>query len=584
MGTESRERAKRIESVWKQLPMFWQEGGRGAATALPDIAGALIADPLNLIPVGAAYNTAKGAFIGGKTALGAVARGTGKAALYEGGISGAQEGIVNASQQARDIQLGLRDEFSKGELGLATGLGATIGGVAGGALGIPSALAGLGAGRNVVSDLIAKGLTREQIAALPEESLKGYQEVSGILGAPQQADEVVTETAEETVPTPITIDQLIQRQQEKIKNIKSSGAEADEEETFLILLQEVKQHDAVIKPKTEELISKLEAKGPRGVQKAREYRAWLNERDRIVDNIRNEDGSDFDGDLDQILAYLRENPYGKKVEQLVSDDVIPVTPTGQAGRPRGDVELQGQQGDAQGQQAQPQTNADTIADEVISEAEAADAALPMEQEVADYLRANGVNPEEVTVKKGETTVSMKRAQNVVAYRKRKNVVSTEQAEFNSLVEELTRATGSPVDENVRASLARTFESEKGLQKNTIKIDDDIPFEDGGKLSDDATWRLDNQLDDDEFRQYKKILQRFRNQEAKSPEDSKLRIKGVTIAKARTAFLNQRANKQGKERTTGESIDRAGQRVGAGREEDGKIQGILKNTGKIRHNR
>ena len=33
MGTESRERAKRIESVWKQLPMFWQEGGRGAATA-----------------------------------------------------------------------------------------------------------------------------------------------------------------------------------------------------------------------------------------------------------------------------------------------------------------------------------------------------------------------------------------------------------------------------------------------------------------------------------------------------------------------------------------------------------------------
>ena len=92
-------------------------------------------------------------------------------------------------------------------------------------------------------------------------------------------------------------------------------------------------------------------------------------------------------------------------------------------------------------------------------------------------------------------------------------------------------------------MARTFESEKGLQKNTIKIDDDIPFEDTLKLSDDATWRLDNQLDDDEFRQYKKILQRFRNQEAKSPEDSKLRIKGVTIAKARTAFLNQRANKQ-----------------------------------------
>ena len=132
MGTESRERAKRIESVWKQLPMFWQEGGRGAATALPDIAGALIADPLNLIPVGAAATTAKAAIIGGKTVAGAVARGAGKAALAEGGIAGAQEGVVNASTQARDIQLGLRDDFSKGELALATGLGATIGGVVGG--------------------------------------------------------------------------------------------------------------------------------------------------------------------------------------------------------------------------------------------------------------------------------------------------------------------------------------------------------------------------------------------------------------------------------------------------------------------
>ena len=580
MGTESRERAKRIESVWKQLPMFWQEGGRGAATALPDIAGALIADPLNLIPVGAAANTAKGAIIGGKTLGGAVARGAGKAALYEGGIAGAQEGIVNASTQARDIQLGLRDEFSKGELGAATALGAGLGGIVGGGLGIPSALAGAAAGRNVVNDLLGKGLTREQIAALPPESLKGYQEVSGILGAPQQADEVVTETAEETVPSPITIDQLIAKQEEKITNYKASGAEVDEEETFLVLLQEAKKFDEVIKPNAEELITSLQKKGPKGVTKAREVQRWLNEVTRVVENIRKEDGSDFDGDLDQILAYLRDNPYGKKLEQIASDDVIPVTPTGQAGRPRGDVELQGQQGDAQGQQAQPQTNADTIADEVISEAEAADAALPMEQEVADYLRANGIDPQEVTVKKGETTVSMKRAQNVVNYRKRKtkkeqpDVESTEQAEFNSLVEELTRATGSPVDENVRASLARTFESEKGLQKGIIKIDDDIPFEDTLKLSDDATWRLDNQLDDDEFRQYKKILQRFRNQEAKSPEDSKLRIKGVSIAKARTAFLNQRANKQGKARTTGESIERAGQLEGAGRPE-GRIQGILK---------
>ena len=578
MGTESRERAKRIESVWKQLPMFWQEGGRGAATALPDIAGALIADPLNLIPVGAAANTAKAAIIGGKTVAGAVARGAGKAALYEGGIAGAQEGIVNASTQARDIQLGLRDGFSKTELGLATGLGVGLGGVVGGGLGIPSALAGAAVGRNVVNDLLAKGLTREQIAALPKESLAGYQEVSGILAAPQQADEAVAETVEQTVPEPITIDQLIQRQQEKIKNIKSSGAEADEDETFLILLQEVKQHDAVIKPKTEELITRLESKGPKGVEKAREYRSWLNERDRIVDNIRNEDGSDFDGDLDQILAYLRDNPYGKKVEQIASNDVIPVTPEGQAGRPRGDVELQGQQGDAQGQQSQPQTNADTIADEVISESEAADAALPMEQEVIDYLRKNGIEPDQVTPKQGETTVSMKRAQNVVTYRKRKaknqdpTVESSEQQEFDSLVKDLRAKTGIEVDGPTRVSLARAFEEEKGLGKNTVKIDIDDLADD---MLPERDWIADEQLNPDEIKQYKKILQRFKNQAAKAPEDSPLKITKVVEAKARMAFRNQRTNIPGKARTTGDAIERAGQNVGAGREESGKIQGILK---------
>ena len=45
--------------------------------------------------------------------------------------------------------------------------------------------------------------------------------MSGILAAPQQADEAVAETVEQTVPEPITIDQLIQRQQEKISKNKT---------------------------------------------------------------------------------------------------------------------------------------------------------------------------------------------------------------------------------------------------------------------------------------------------------------------------------------------------------------------------
>ena len=96
------------------------------------------------------------------------------------------------------------------------------------------------------------------------------------------------------------------------------------------------------------------------------------------------------------------------------------------------------------------------------------------------------------------------------------------------------------------------------------------------LAPEKDWIADNQLTPDEIKQFKKIKRRIQADISKSPEDSNLRLDGVLDAKARTQFLNFRANKQGKARTTGESIDRAGQFTTAGREpESGKIQGILK---------
>ena len=148
-----RERMKRIEQVWRQLPMFWQDGGRGAASAVPDIAKAIIADPLNLIPGVAAYKAGatagRAAYVAGKSApmLRGALSGTGKAALVEGGISAGQEGIVNTATQLRDKHLGLRDKFSKGELAASTALGGVLGGAVGGVIGaVPAAL---GAARGI---------------------------------------------------------------------------------------------------------------------------------------------------------------------------------------------------------------------------------------------------------------------------------------------------------------------------------------------------------------------------------------------------------------------------------------------------
>jgi hypothetical protein len=603
MGTESRERAKRIESVWQQLPMFWQEGGRGAATALPDIAGALISDPLNLIPVGAAFNTAKAGVIAGKTALGAVARGTGKAALYEGGISGAQEGIVNTASQARDIQLGLQEGFSKGELATSVGLGATIGGVAGGALGIPSALAGAGAGQQTVQSLLAKGLTREQIAALSPDALAKSGDVN-VYGQPpvEQADEVIPETTEEVVPQPkITIDQLIEAQKTKIDDMAKGGADIDEENTILAILQEVKNFDDVIEPKATDYINKLESVGSEiARKKAVKERIALNNLKNIVENIKKGEAEDFEGDLEAILSFLKDNAISKKVRSIPTDDPSGpqvVSPPGTEAETAAPETAAPETAAPETDTTQPKRNPiekvvfDTIEEETANRAAALKRlGKQMTEEVYDMLDEAGLNPEEVAKeggynrKKLTVDTAKRRIEQFKKTQKFKDEILIEgQDEFDNLMKTMEVTTGNKPTDETRASLARAFEqgaNDKKLiyPKNTIKIDTDLD-----KLADsmlpEREWIAEEQLTPDEIKQYKKILQRFKNQAAKAPEGSPLKITKVVEAKARVAFRSQRKNVQGKARTTGESIERAGERIGAGRVEDGKIQGILKKTGK-----
>ena len=162
VGADTRARMRRIENVWRSLPSFWQEGGRGSA-ALGDIAGAVIADPLNLIPGVAAGKAAatgaRAAYLAGKSApaLRGTVRGVTRGAGSEALISGAQEGIVNTAQQIRDVELGLQDEFSYGQLGTAAGLGAVMGAGVGSVIGAPAAA--IGARRGVT-----QGVTDEAAA------------------------------------------------------------------------------------------------------------------------------------------------------------------------------------------------------------------------------------------------------------------------------------------------------------------------------------------------------------------------------------------------------------------------------------
>ena len=181
---EQRERMKRIESVWRQLPFFWQEGGRGSK-AFGDIATSILADPVNLIPGVAAY---KGAATAGRTAYLAgksspmargILGGTTKAAGAEAAIGAGTEAVVNTAHQARDIELGLQDDFSYGQLGAATGAGAVLGGTIGGAIGLPTAIAGARQGIDTAKAGQFMGLSPEQINALSPEQLAQLQGIAG---------------------------------------------------------------------------------------------------------------------------------------------------------------------------------------------------------------------------------------------------------------------------------------------------------------------------------------------------------------------------------------------------------------------
>lgn len=168
----------RLQQVWDKQPAFYQEGGRGLA-AVPDIAKALVLDPVNLLGGGGGLvqggKAARAAYAAGKglnEAVGAGMRaGAVRGAAIEGGINFGQEAVVDTALQQRNVELGLQDEVSQTQTLLGAGAGGLLGGVVGGTLG---GLAGRGAGRQAATqaeDLVSRGLTRQDIGSMTPDQL-----------------------------------------------------------------------------------------------------------------------------------------------------------------------------------------------------------------------------------------------------------------------------------------------------------------------------------------------------------------------------------------------------------------------------
>jgi hypothetical protein len=201
-------RMNRIQSVYQQLPNFWQEGGRDTLDALGDGVGAILADPINLIPGVNAYakatTAARGAAMAGNSALRAGIRaGAGAGARSEAIISGAQEGIVNTANQVRDMQIGARDEFSTGELAGSVAGGAVIGGGVGGLIGAGTGAVASRTGANQAQIAQFLGLSPEQVGRMTTQEIEQMvQQAQGAVGPYRPVEEPTPAAEAETTQTP----------------------------------------------------------------------------------------------------------------------------------------------------------------------------------------------------------------------------------------------------------------------------------------------------------------------------------------------------------------------------------------------
>lgn len=173
-GEEAMRRA-RLQRVYTMLPNFYADGGAtdrfGGASTTTTIAGSLLTDPLNLI----------GGMGAAKTAGVVAARGAGRGAATWAGVKTAAKtellpnagvgAAYSAGTQARDVELGLQDEFSYGQMAKDAAIEGVLGSAAGSLIGTVTAQRGIQVGRRNADQLAQQGITPEYLQALPDDQL-----------------------------------------------------------------------------------------------------------------------------------------------------------------------------------------------------------------------------------------------------------------------------------------------------------------------------------------------------------------------------------------------------------------------------
>ena len=338
MSPEDRARARAIQQVWNDLPNMFQDGGRGWGAA-PDVATALVFDPVNLIGgvagKGAATATTRGAIAAGKTASQAtrqgIRAGVTRAGLTEGAVGAGAEAAIDTAIQHRDMALGLQDEFSYGRLAGSTAMGGTLGVGAGALLNIPSSVVGAREGAEQVEMLRRVGIDDESIGALSNRGAATLMRDPTALGdyvteksMARQAEEAAAAAAAEpeTVPaeTPdiaaAKLEEAIASQRSALDSLRADEADPDmiaDAERTLNALARLRGMATRLEKEANEINELAETNDPKSLATAAKRRAIF-ERD-FADFRALMDGADdeeIEGAIRRFEA--RTNPQPKEAD------------------------------------------------------------------------------------------------------------------------------------------------------------------------------------------------------------------------------------------------------------------------------
>lgn len=173
---EERARAKRLQDAYNKMPLFFEDGGAidrvGGWETAKSIVGALVLDPINLIPFGKAATAANMARLSGKTTAQAYRAGALSGALTQGAVEAGVGGAMSGLQQTRDVRLGLQDEISMSQVGSDVALSGVLGAGMGGLVGLLASRTGIKAAEQSIDAMLGQGLTADQILDIPRDRLK----------------------------------------------------------------------------------------------------------------------------------------------------------------------------------------------------------------------------------------------------------------------------------------------------------------------------------------------------------------------------------------------------------------------------